>query len=190
MTLLDWTGCQLQGGTRGVIPLALASILDRLQVSAESWLETIARFGRQFHRAVGLSDHLKVEARRLGVKMRVSRRPKSADCLADWVAPFCLCPRASRPATMSPELRVAGTGVVLWRQPVHHVEVGNVGVVLRVVGDQRQPMCQSDGTILQIEIRRGEAMIQLPGTYLPELAGGLLVVRKNDHLLEQVEKSL
>jgi len=64
---LDWTGRQLRGGTRGVIPLALASILDRLQVSAESWLETIARFGRQFHRAVGLSDHLKVEARRLGV---------------------------------------------------------------------------------------------------------------------------
>ncbi len=67
LTLLDWTGRQLRGGTRGVIPLALASILDRLQVSAESWLETIARFGRQFHRAVGLSDHLKVEARRLGV---------------------------------------------------------------------------------------------------------------------------
>ena len=41
-----------------------------------------------------------------------------------------------------------------------------------------------------LKIRRGEAMIQLPGTYLPELAGGLLVVRKNDHLLEQVEKSL
>jgi hypothetical protein len=67
LTLLDWTGRQLRGGTRGVIPLALASILDRLQVSAESWLETIARFGRQFHRAVGLSEHLKVEARRLGV---------------------------------------------------------------------------------------------------------------------------
>ena len=66
-TLLDWTGRQLRGGTRGVIPLALASILDRLQVSAESWLETIDRFGRQLHRAVGLSDHLKVEARRLGV---------------------------------------------------------------------------------------------------------------------------
>ncbi len=67
LALLDWTGRQLRGGTRGVIPLALASILDRLQVSAESWLETIARFGRQFHRAVGLTDHLKVEARRLGV---------------------------------------------------------------------------------------------------------------------------
>ena len=46
---------------------SLASILDRLQVSADSWLETIARFGRQFHRAMGLSDHLQVEARRLGV---------------------------------------------------------------------------------------------------------------------------
>ncbi len=48
---------------------------------------------------------------------------------------------------------VPGTGVELWRQPVHHHEVGDVGVVLRVVGDQRQPMCQSDGSILQIEIR-------------------------------------
>lgn len=58
------------------------------------------------------------------------------------------------PGTVSPELAsVPGTGVVLWRQPVHHLEVGNVGVVLRVVGDQRQPMCQSDGSILQIEIR-------------------------------------
>ena len=35
-----------------MIPQALASILDRLQVSAESWLETIDRFDRQFHRAV------------------------------------------------------------------------------------------------------------------------------------------
>jgi len=45
----------------------LESILDRLQVSAESWLETVAQFGRRFHRAVGLADHLKAEAQRLGV---------------------------------------------------------------------------------------------------------------------------
>ncbi len=45
----------------------LESILDRLQVSAESWLETVARFGCRFHRAVGLADHLKAEAQRLGV---------------------------------------------------------------------------------------------------------------------------
>ena len=67
LTLLHWTGRQLRAGTHGVIPPALGSILVRLQVSAESWLETVARFGRQFHRAVGLADHLKVEAERLGV---------------------------------------------------------------------------------------------------------------------------
>ena len=48
-------------------PQGLESILDRLQVSAEPWLETVAQFGRRFHRAVGLADHLKAEAQRLGV---------------------------------------------------------------------------------------------------------------------------
>ena len=67
LELLDWTGRQLRAGTRGVIPQGLESILDRLQVSAESWLETVAQFGRRFHRAVGLADHLKAEAQRLGV---------------------------------------------------------------------------------------------------------------------------
>jgi len=38
-----------------------------LQVSAEWWLETVAQFGRRFHRALGLVDHLKAEAQRLGV---------------------------------------------------------------------------------------------------------------------------
>ncbi len=67
LELLDWTGRQLRAGTRGVIPQGLESILDRLKVSAESWLETVAQFGRRFHRAVGLAEHLKAEARRLGV---------------------------------------------------------------------------------------------------------------------------
>ena len=67
LELLDWTGRQLRAGTLGVIPQGLESILDRLQVSAESWLETVAQFGRRFHRAVGLADHLKAEAQRLGV---------------------------------------------------------------------------------------------------------------------------
>jgi hypothetical protein len=67
LELLDWTGRQLRTGAHGVIPQALESILDRLHVSAESWLETVAQFGRRFHRAVGLADHLKAEAQRLGV---------------------------------------------------------------------------------------------------------------------------
>jgi len=67
LELLNWTGRQLRAGTRCVIPQGLGLILDRLQVSAESWLETVAQFGRRFHRAVGLADHLKAEAQRLGV---------------------------------------------------------------------------------------------------------------------------
>ncbi len=67
LDLLDWTGRQLRTGSHGEIPQALESILDRLHVCAESWLETVAQFGRRFHRAVGLADHLKAEAQRLGV---------------------------------------------------------------------------------------------------------------------------
>ncbi len=67
LELLDWTGRQLRAGTHGVIPQGLESILDRLQVSAESWLETVAEFGRRFHCAVGLAYHLKAEAQRLGL---------------------------------------------------------------------------------------------------------------------------
>jgi len=40
---------------------------ELFQVSAAAWLETVAQFGRRFHRAVGLADHLKAEAQRLGV---------------------------------------------------------------------------------------------------------------------------
>ena len=67
LELIDWTGRQLRAGTKGVIPPSLASIFDRLQLSMENWLETVARFGRRFHHAVGLAEHLEVEAQRLGV---------------------------------------------------------------------------------------------------------------------------
>ena len=67
LELIDWTGRQLRAGTKGVIPPSLASIFDRLQLSMENWLETVARFGRRFHHAVGLAEHLEAEAQRLGV---------------------------------------------------------------------------------------------------------------------------
>ena len=67
LELIDWTGRQLRTGTKGVIPASLASIFDRLQLSMENWLETVARFGRRFHHAVGMAEHLEAEAQRLGV---------------------------------------------------------------------------------------------------------------------------
>ena len=51
LELLDWTGRQLRAGASGVNPASLEPILVRLQVSADSWLETVTRFGRRFHRS-------------------------------------------------------------------------------------------------------------------------------------------
>ncbi len=51
LKLLDWTGRQLRAEASGVIPAALESILVRLQVSADFWLETVTRFGRRFRRS-------------------------------------------------------------------------------------------------------------------------------------------
>ena len=75
---------------------ALEPILDRLRVSAESWLETVAQFGRRFHRAVGLADHLKAEAQRLGVNwlqgVRLSMWPSRTRPVLDGLrslAPHC-----------------------------------------------------------------------------------------------------
>ena len=83
LELLDWTGRQLRAGTCGAIPAALGSILDRLRVSADRWLETVARFGRRFHRAVGLADHLNEEARRLGLHCLHGLRASHAAFLQD-----------------------------------------------------------------------------------------------------------
>ena len=94
LELLDWTGRQLRAGTQGVIPRGLESMLDRLQVSAESWLETVAQFGRRFHRAIGSADHLKAEAQRLGVNWLQGIRSSQ---VAFATHPVLDCPRSLAP---------------------------------------------------------------------------------------------
>ncbi len=89
LELLDWTVRRLRDGSTGVIPRSLKSILIRLQVSAQSWLETVARFGRRFHRAVGLADHLKAEA----------KRSRSRFDNGVWAAPLPGTPEQSPGAT-------------------------------------------------------------------------------------------
>ena len=53
LQLLDWTGRQVRADKRGAIPGELLPILERLQVNAEAWVDTIEQFGRRFRRAVG-----------------------------------------------------------------------------------------------------------------------------------------
>lgn len=66
LQLLDWTGRQFRVDKQGSIPTSLAPILERLQVRAENWLETIAEFDSGFGRIVGRVEHLSQAAARLG----------------------------------------------------------------------------------------------------------------------------
>jgi REP element-mobilizing transposase RayT len=58
LTLLDWTGRAIRSDKRGAIPADLLPILQRLQVNAEVWVETIEHFGRIFRRAAGRVSNL------------------------------------------------------------------------------------------------------------------------------------
>jgi hypothetical protein len=64
LELLDWTGRQVRQDKRGAIPAGLAPILDRLQLSRETWIETVQHFGKWFHRAAGRPETLAREAER------------------------------------------------------------------------------------------------------------------------------
>jgi hypothetical protein len=66
LSLLDWTGRQTRTDKQGQIPGDLLPVLERLQLSTETWVETVLNFGRWFHRAVGRVDSLAGEAARRG----------------------------------------------------------------------------------------------------------------------------
>ena len=64
LRLVDWTSQQARRGKRGVIPADVSLVLDRLQISAESWLELIADFSRLFRRAAGRPESLRRDAQK------------------------------------------------------------------------------------------------------------------------------
>ena len=47
LELLDWTGRQVKHGKRGSMARNVPPILDRLNLSAELWLQTIAGFAKR-----------------------------------------------------------------------------------------------------------------------------------------------
>jgi len=65
LDLLDWTGRAVASGKRGRVPAHLAPILERLQIDVDRWIDTVTRFGRWFHRAVGSAQALCAEAARV-----------------------------------------------------------------------------------------------------------------------------
>jgi len=76
LDLLDWTGRQIRKDKSGSIPEGLAPILERLQMSGETWVDCVKNFGRWFEWAVGKEQALNQERERAGVR-RIQGRPKA-----------------------------------------------------------------------------------------------------------------
>ena len=65
LQLLDWTGRQLRSDKRGSIPQDLDPMLERLQCSAETWLDLVKNFRKRFRVEIGLPATLQsVSSRR------------------------------------------------------------------------------------------------------------------------------
>ena len=66
LTLLDWTGRQVRKDKKRSIPAKLAPILQRLQINADNWLETISEFDSRFTHVVGRVESMAKAAVRMG----------------------------------------------------------------------------------------------------------------------------
>ena len=53
LKLLDWTGRQLRNDKAGRIPSEFGPILERLDCSAESWLDLVQNFRKRFRTEAG-----------------------------------------------------------------------------------------------------------------------------------------
>ncbi len=68
LELLDWTGRQLRHDKHGSIPVNLSSILKRLKIKEENWLETCEKYGRRFFLVSGAYENIKSLAKKVGRK--------------------------------------------------------------------------------------------------------------------------
>jgi len=68
LSILDWTGRQLRLDKKGKIPDDLKPILDRLDIRAENWVETIRHFDNWFYRFIGNLKSLAHAAQSRGLK--------------------------------------------------------------------------------------------------------------------------
>jgi hypothetical protein len=77
LMLLDWTGRAVRDDKRGAIDDTLPSILQRLNIEPEQWLQYMIPFGNRFRRAIGQVDTLRLYAASIGQQwcqgMHISR---------------------------------------------------------------------------------------------------------------------
>ena len=53
LQLLDWTGRQIRKGKRGALPKNLEPLFERLEISAELWVDCVVNFRKWFRSSVG-----------------------------------------------------------------------------------------------------------------------------------------
>jgi len=66
LELLDWTGRQHRADKKSRIPAELDTILTRLELDAEAWLDTVKHFDSWFHNVAGKLDAIKKAAQEAG----------------------------------------------------------------------------------------------------------------------------
>ncbi|HEY0938611.1 MAG TPA: hypothetical protein VGE08_00820 [Steroidobacter sp.] len=80
--LLDWSGRQRRAGKRGVVKQDLPSVLARLQIDPDAWLQMMQPGGNRFGRAIGRWQRLLSHASNLGQSwirgVQAARRLKHA----------------------------------------------------------------------------------------------------------------
>ncbi len=65
LELVDWSGRSIRADKRGAIPARLPSILERLAIPPEAWLQTLKRYPTHFRTAVGPLERFKARCERL-----------------------------------------------------------------------------------------------------------------------------
>ena len=78
LQLLDWTARQVRTGKRGATPAERAPVFERLEISAELWVECVTHFHKWFRSSVGRPKSMATNAETKGhnraISINASRR--------------------------------------------------------------------------------------------------------------------
>jgi hypothetical protein len=76
LALVDWTGRQMKMGKPGAIPIELGSILERMELDTEHWVQGVKRYGSLYYRVAGRADRLAKAAKKAGQRWLRVMRPQ------------------------------------------------------------------------------------------------------------------
>ena len=68
LELLDWTGREIREGKRGAIPANLESILERLKLKSDNWVDSFKSFRQDFHTVAASEGTMRKIAEKVEVR--------------------------------------------------------------------------------------------------------------------------